>query len=238
MFAYPEKESNVIRNVLLDLDDTLLDFHRAEAEAIRHTLAEIGIDPTDETVALYSKINRSCWAKLETGEYTREEVLHRRFDMLFATLGVSGNSHETQKLYEYRLSLGAYYLDGAEELLDLLYGTYRLYLATNGIVNVQSRRIKDSGIGKYFDGIFVSEKIGYNKPDKRFFDAAFAEIQDFSKDETIIVGDTLTSDILGGINAGIKTVYFNPNHRKNDTGITPHYEISSLSELTELLKTM
>ena len=228
----------MIKNVLPDLDDTLLDFHRAEAEAIRHTLAKIGIEPTDETVRLYSKINRSCWAKLELGEYTRDEVLHKRFDMLFDTLGMSGDSHETQKLYEYRLSLGAYYLDGAEELLDELYGKYRLYLATNGIINVQSRRIKDSGIGKFFDGIFVSEKLGYNKPDKRFFDLAFAEIEGFSHDETVIVGDLLTSDIKGGLNAVIKTVYFNPKGAKNDTGIIPHYEISSLSELPKLLKEM
>lgn len=228
----------MIKNVLLDLDDTLLDFHRAEAEAIRHTLREFGIDPTDETIRLYSKINRSCWEKLERGEYTREEVLHRRFDILFDTLGTSGDSHATQKLYEYRLSLGAYYLDGAEELLCELYGKYRLYLATNGIVNVQSRRIKDSGIGKYFDGIFVSERIGYNKPDKRFFDAAFSEIPDFSLEETVIIGDSLTSDILGGLNAGIKTVFFNPKGYDNATSITPHYEIRSLSELPRLLTEM
>ena len=226
----------MIKNVLLDLDDTLLDFHRAEAEAIRHTLREVGIDPTDETVRLYSRINRSCWEKLELGEYTREEVLHKRFDILFDTLGTVGDSHATQRLYEYRLSLGAYYLDGAEELLDTLFGKYRLYLATNGIVNVQSRRIKDSGIGKYFDGIFVSERIGYNKPDKRFFDIAFLEIPDFSHSETVIIGDSLTSDIKGGLNAGIKTVFFNPKGQKNGTGITPHYEISSLSELPKLLK--
>lgn len=228
----------MIKNLLLDLDDTLLDFHRAEAEAIRHTLGEIGIEPNDEVVALYSRINRSCWAKLELGEYTREEVLHKRFEMLFRALGTTGDPHETQKLYEYRLSLGAYYLDGAKELLDTLYGKYRLYLATNGIVNVQTRRISDSGIGKYFDGIFVSEKIGYNKPDKRFFDIAFAEIPDFKQDETVIIGDTLTSDIQGGINAGIKTVYFNPKKRENLTGITPHYEISSLGELPKLLEKM
>ena len=228
----------MIKNLLLDLDDTLLDFKKAEAIAIRETMSEIGIDPSDENVQLYSKINRSCWAKLELGEYTREEVLHNRFDMFFSHLGVTGDSHQTQKIYEYKLSLGAYYLDGAEDLLNSLLGKYRLYLATNGIVNVQTRRIADSGIGKYFDGIFVSEKIGYNKPDKRFFDEVFEAIPDFKLSETIIVGDGLASDIKGGINAGIKTVYFNPRRLENTTGIIPDYEISSLSELPELLKKM
>lgn len=228
----------MIRNVLFDLDDTLLDFKRAEAVAIRRTLYEMGIDPTDSTVELYSRLNRSCWAKLETGEYTRDEVLHRRFDMLFAALEIEGDSHETQKRYEHLLSQGAFILDGARELLDELFAEYRLYLATNGIINVQARRIVDADIGKYFDGVFVSEMIGYNKPDVRFFEIAFSDIPDFKKEETVIIGDTLTSDIKGGINAGIKTVYFNPRGAKNDTGITPDYEIHSLGEIPELLKTM
>ncbi len=226
----------MIKNVFLDLDDTLLDFKRAESQAIRNTLAKLGIEPTDETVSLYSRINKSCWEKLELGLYTRDEVLYTRFNMLFGRLSISGDAHATQRIYEYELSLGAYFLDGAEELLDSLYGKYRLYLATNGIMAVQKRRIESSGIGKYFDKIFVSERIGYNKPDKRFFDACFAEIEGFKKEETVIVGDSLTSDIKGGINAGIKTVYFNPLCKENSTGITPDCEIHSLGELAEMLE--
>lgn len=228
----------MIKNLLLDLDDTLLDFKRAEAMAIRDTFEKLNIDPSDENVALYSKINRSCWARLELGELTREEVLHNRFDILFEKLGIEGDSHKTQEMYEYKLSLGAFYLDGALELLNTLYGKYRLYLATNGIIKVQARRIEDSGIGKYFDDIFVSEKIGYNKPDKRFFDLCFNTIQGFKHEETVIVGDTLSSDIKGGINAGIKTIYFNPHSIENTTDIVPDYEIHSLSELPRLLEKM
>lgn len=228
----------VIKNVLLDLDDTLLDFKRAEAIAIRDTFIELNIDPSEENIKLYSTINRSCWARLELGELTRDEVLHNRFDILFQKLGIEGDSHKSQEIYEYKLSFGAFYLDGAEELLNTLQGKYRLYLATNGIIKVQTRRIADSGIGKYFDDIFISEKIGYNKPDKRFFDISFNTIPDFKQEETVIIGDTLTSDIKGGINAGIRTVYFNPGRKENKTDIIPDYEIHSLSELPQLIEKM
>ena len=226
----------MVKNILLDLDDTLLDFKKAEAIAIRDAFVDLGIEPSDENVALYSKINRSCWAKLELGEYTRDEVLHKRFDMLFSHLGIKGDSHEAQKIYERNLSKGAFYLPGAKELLDALFGKYNLYLATNGIVNVQTPRIESSGIGKYFADIFVSEKIGYNKPDKRFFNEVFAKIEGFDPDETIIVGDGLESDIKGGLGAGIKTVYFNPRRLENATGITPNYEINSHAHLLKLLE--
>ncbi len=226
----------MLKHIFLDLDDTLLDFRRAESEAIKRTFEKIGIEPCDDNIALYSRINRSCWEKLESGILTRDEVLHTRFDILFSVLGATGNAHDTQRIYEHELSLGAYYLDGAEALLEELYGKYHLYLATNGIIAVQSRRIADSGIAKYFDDIFVSEKIGYNKPDKRFFDLCFSRIDGFKNDEAVIVGDSLTSDIRGGINAGIRTVLYNPRHKKNETGIDPDHEIHSLGELPTLLK--
>ncbi len=228
----------MIKNVFLDLDDTILDFKRAEAEAIRRTFNVLGIEPSEGNIELYSRINRSCWEKLEAGIFTRDEVLHTRFDMLFEALGAEGDAHATQRIYEHELSLGAYMLGGAEQMLDELYGEYRLYMATNGITAVQTRRIADSGVGKYFDEMFVSEKIGYNKPDKKFFDCCFSKIEDFRHDETVIVGDSLSSDIKGGINAGIRTVYFNPKHKENNTGILPNYEIHSLAELAGILKGM
>ncbi len=228
----------MIKNVFLDLDDTLLDFTRAEAEAIRGAFIEIGIPPTDENVSLYSKINRSCWERLEIGELTRDEVLHTRFDILFSHLGINGDSHTTQQIYEHKLSLGAYYLDGAEDLLCALHGKYRLYMATNGIVNVQKPRVEKTGIAKYFDGIFISEHIGFNKPDVRFFDTCFASLPDAKRTESVIVGDSLTSDIKGGRAAGIKTVWFNPRRKQNTTDITPDYEIHAHHELIELLKGM
>ncbi len=228
----------MIKHIFFDLDDTLLDFGRAEAEAIRRTFTALGIVPSDDNVKLYSRINRSCWKRLETGEFTRDEVLHRRFDILFETLGTNGDAHSTQRIYEHELSLGAYFLDGAEALLNALYGNYRLYLATNGIITVQSRRISALGLEKYFEHIFVSERIGYNKPDKRFFDECFSAIDGFCRGEAVIIGDSLSSDIQGGINAGIRTVYYNPRQTKNETDTIPTLEVHSLEEIPEILKGM
>ena len=158
--------------------------------------------------------------------------------VLFDQLGIEGDSHEAQEIYENNLAKGAFYIPGAKELLENLYGKYRLYMATNGIIKVQTPRLDATGIRKYFDGIFVSERIGFNKPDKRFFDAVFEAIEDFKPEETVIVGDGLASDIKGGINAGIKTIYFNPRGFENETGIIPDFEIRSLDELPTLLQAL
>lgn len=226
----------MIKTVLLDLDDTILDFHAAEYAAIRATFDEVGAPSDDATVRRYSEINRSCWQRLERGELTRCEVLVERFKLLFAELDIDADPIVTQNVYEHRLSLEHPFIEGGRELLDVLYGKYALYIASNGTPLVQDRRIADSGIAKYFDGIFISERIGANKPSREFFDAAFATIEGFSREETVIVGDSLTSDVLGGINAGIRTCYFNPHSKENNTGITPDYEIRSLSELPILLE--
>ncbi len=225
----------MIRNVLFDLDDTLFDFHKAEKIALTKTLVHFGIDPTEETLALYSTINAAHWKRLELGEISREEVKVGRYRELFETIGVECDPVKATAYYESMLAIGHYFMPGAPELLWELYGKYRLYIVSNGTAKVQEGRIGSSGIAKYMDGIFISQILGANKPDKQFFDICFAEIPDFSLSETVIIGDSLSSDIKGGINAGITTVWFNPKGIENDSDIKPDYTIKELSEVPGLL---
>ena len=226
----------MIEYVFLDLDDTILDFHLAEHTALAATLESLGIPPCEETLARYSEINRACWERLERGELTRHQVLHTRFDILFSELSVDCDSATAQREYEHRLSLEHPFMDGGREVLDALYGRYKLYITSNGTAVVQDRRIAESGIARYFDKIFISQRVGCDKPSREFFNRVFAAIDGFDKSRAIILGDSLTSDILGGLNAGILTCYFNPKGRENKSGIKPHYEISSLSQFTRLLE--
>ena len=224
----------MIRNVLFDLDDTLFDFHKAEKIALTKTLVHFGIDPTEETLALYSTINATHWKRLELGEISREEVKVGRYRELFKTIGVECDPVKATAYYESMLAIGHYFMPGAPELLEELYRKYRLYIVSNGTAKVQEGRIGSSGIAKYMDGIFISQILGANKPDKQFFDICFAEIPDFSLSETVIIGDSLSSDIKGGINAGITTVWFNPKGIENDSDIKPDYTIKELSEVPGL----
>lgn len=225
----------MIRNVLFDLDDTLFDFHKAEKIALTKTLVHFGIDPTEETLALYSTINAAHWKRLELGEISREEVKVGRYRELFETIGVECDPVKATAYYESMLAIGHYFMPGAPELLEELYRKYRLYIVSNGTAKVQEGRIGSSGIAKYMDGIFISQILGANKPDREFFDICFAKIPDFSCAETVIVGDSLSSDIKGGINADIATVWFNPKEIENDSDIKPDYTIKELSEVPGLL---
>lgn len=225
----------MIRNVLFDLDDTLFDFHKAEKIALTKTLVHFGIDPTEETLALYSTINAAHWKRLELGEISREEVKVGRYRELFKTIGVECDPVKATAYYESMLAIGHYFMPGAPEMLEELYGKYRLYIVSNGTAKVQEGRIGSSGIAKYMDGIFISQILGANKPDKQFFDICFAEIPDFSLSETVIIGDSLSSDIKGGINAGTTTVWFNPKGIENDSDIKPDCTIKELSEVPGLL---
>ena len=228
----------MIRYVLFDVDDTLLDFGKAEAAAIRKTFERIGIPVTDELIRRYSEINAQQWSRFEKGEITREMLLTERFDILFSELGINVPSEMAQASYEYLLGIGHYFVDGAEELLEALKDKYELYIVSNGNASVQDRRLKSAGIIPYFKDIFISERVGFNKPSAEFFEACFERIPGFEKDKAVIVGDRLSSDILGGINAGVKTCWFNPRGDAPDPDIPADYEIKHLSELPALLESI
>lgn len=222
--------------VLLDLDNTILDFNTAEHRALGRALTAQGLPFDDEIAALYHRINNRHWEMLEDGILTREEVLVQRYEALFRELGLSGDAMKTQELYEGFLAEGHWFMPGAEELLESLYKTYRLFICSNGVQRVQDGRIKSAGIAPYFEKIFISEHMDGNKPEARFFEQCFREIPDFDRSRAIILGDSLTSDIRGGINAGIKTCWFNPNGKTNNGPIVPDYEIAALSEFERLLE--
>lgn len=224
--------------LLIDLDETILDFHKSEHDALKKTLSDAGIDPSEQTIRLFSRINDEHWKRLEKGEITRDQVLFGRFRVLFDTLGVADYDEEIPLKYMENLSSGYVYLPGAEEALAQLKKKYRLYLVSNGTASVQHRRLKASGASAYFDEVFISQEIGVNKPAKAFFDACFARIPDFSREKALIVGDSLSSDIRGGQNAGIDTCWVNPRHNACTLDILPTYEIESLTQLYSLLETL
>lgn len=227
----------MIECVMLDLDDTILDFHKAERIALSKTIRDFGVEPGEDVLNRYHLINKAHWEMLERGELTREEVLTNRFAVLFRELGRQVDPVACARDYEGNLGIGHYFLPGAEEAVTELHKKYKLYLASNGTASVQHSRLKSANLYRHFDGIFISQEIGFNKPSKEYFEACFAKIPGFDPKKAIIAGDSLTSDILGGKNAGIATVWVNPS-RKKAGDIQPDYEIESITQLEALLDTL
>jgi len=225
----------MIEFLFLDLDDTILDFKTAERVAIGKTIRQFGVEPTEEILQRYHRINKWHWEQLELGKMTRAEVLENRFGVLFESLGKEVDTTACARAYEKNLSQGHWFLPGAEEAVDRLHKKYRLFLASNGTASVQKGRMTSANLYRFFETVFVSQEIGHNKPSKAYFDACFARIPGFDPAKAMIVGDSLTSDIRGGINAGIKTVWVNPEHSPCGD-IRPDYEIEALSQLEGLLE--
>ena len=224
--------------LFVDLDDTILDFHKAEHIALGKTLQSFGLEPVQSVLDRYSLINKAHWERLERKELTREQVLVGRFGVLFREYGMEIDPVQCARTYEHNLSQGHYFLPGAYEAVESLSKKYKLYLASNGTARVQAGRLESANISHFFQEIFVSQTMGANKPDIKYFEACFARIPDFDVSKALIVGDSLTSDILGGKNAGMKTCWVNPTGKTVPEHIRPDYEIKALYDLEELLETL
>ena len=224
------------RIALFDADNTLLAFTRAEHDALCACLASRGLPHDEDTVAAYSAINDGHWKRLELGLTTRDRLKTERFGDFFASIGYSGDPVQMARDYESTLGQQTCLLEGALELIQALHGKCELYIVTNGITAVQKSRFGRCALAPYFDRSFISEEMGCAKPEKRFFDLVAAAIPGFDPKEALVIGDSLSSDIRGGINAGLDTCWFNPKGKEGRDDIRPDYEVRSLSEFVALLK--
>ena len=228
----------MIKILLWDGDGTLLDFSKAERYGIRKCFEIFSLgECTDEMLSRYSVINRKYWEMLERGELTKPQVLRGRFEEFFKTEGIKFDGIDDFNLeYQYRLGDKVFFCDNALETVKSLKGKVKQYAVTNGTYVAQHRKLTQSGLDKIFDGIFISDKIGFEKPSIDFFKAVQEKTGKFNHDEVMIIGDSLTSDINGGNNADILCCWYNPHNAKNKNNLRIDYEITDISQVLEILK--
>lgn len=220
--------------LLFDVDHTLLDFAASEKNALAKTFAAYDLPFTDAVYQWYLVNNAKLWQDYEKGLIDRKTVLYTRFVRLFQHFGYAGDGAAFEDSYRYNLDRSCVVFPEAPAVIQALSKTYALYVVTNGVASTQEMRIADSGLKPYFQDIFISEHFGSQKPQKAFFDQCFSRIPNFDPQLAIIIGDSLTSDIKGGNNAGIETCWFNPDGKENHTDAKVDYEIRSLTELLSL----
>lgn len=222
--------------ILFDADGTLFDFLASEREALILALRRFSVDVDEEGIRLYSQINDSLWKALERGEIEKDVLRVRRFEIFGREYGFTCDFDALSYAYTDALTEQMFMIDGAVDICRSLSKKYRMYIVTNGIEYVQRTRFERSPIKDFFDGVFISGEVGYEKPDIRFFKTVEDRIPDFSKEKTIIIGDSLTSDMKGGLNFGIDCCYYNPEGKKPPEDMAIKYTITELSELLEILK--
>lgn len=227
----------MIRTVLWDVDRTLLDFDAAQRAALKTLFSEFGLGPcTDAMTARYDAINHSFWGRLERCEITKPEVLIGRFEQFFTEYGIDP-AVSVPFNDRYQLCLGDTIVcrDDCLALLDFLRGKVRQYVVSNGTVIAQTKKLDRSGIGRRMDGVFLSEELGAEKPSPAFFDKVFDAIGPVDRREVMIVGDSLTSDMQGGMNAGIVTCWYDPDGAPVPKGYRIDHVIANLWDLLPLL---
>lgn len=224
----------MFKYLLIDLDGTLLDFNKGERKAFIKTMKEIcKYIPNEDEILLFSKINEECFQEFSKNNISRAEFHHLRFKRILEELNIKADIKAANDYYVNALKYNAEVYDDAKECLEYLYNKYDLYVASNGMKLVQDKRLELAGLKKYIKKNYISEECGANKPDIEFFNYIFKDLNDYDKSKYVIIGDRLDADIIGGINAGIKTIYINRNDVNND--IKPDYEIKDLRDIKRIL---
>jgi len=219
--------------LLFDADDTLFDFPRAEANALRWTLEQSGLPCDPACFEVYARCNLQVWKEFERGEVTSQELRVKRFRLFFDEVGLAGDPQTVSPLYLRNLALGSDLLPGAEAVIRAVQGRYHLALVTNGLQDVQRPRLARSALRDSFEHVFISEEVGAAKPSRAYFDAVFDGIGHPPKASVLLIGDSLTSDMRGGLAYGLDTCWYNPAGKTTDLPVT--YQIKKLEELRSFL---
>lgn len=226
-----------IKYILWDIDGTLLDFDFAEEEAIRTCFRDFKLgDCNNQMIERYKEINKKYWQRLEKGEISKKEVLEGRFYEFFSNYGLEVSiASEFNKAYQIYLGNIVRYNKHAQEIIQALKGKYLQFATTNGTAIAQHMKLAKSGLEQIFDDIFISEEMGVEKPSIKYFEKVFEKIGSNNRKEYLIIGDSLTSDMQGGNNAGIMTCWFNPKGKNKDKNVEIDFEIADLKELVGIL---
>lgn len=224
-----------IRILLMDIDDTLFDFQTGYKRALREALARFGVTCTPQLLSRYGAINDRLWERFERGEIEKDALYDERFRQLFDACGISASPSACNEAYHHALSLQHDLMPHCEQVLRQLHGPYEICIVTNGSTDIQTRRIADSGMAKYFDRVFISEQLGCKKPDREFYDRIFAVLGEENRACAVMIGDSLSSDMQGGRNAGLPTIFCGPRSRAD---ARCDYVAETLLELPALLAAM
>ncbi len=230
------KQSTKYKWLLFDADHTLFDFNAAAANALRDTFVIFGHKFLPEYAPIYQTINNQIWQAFEKGEISAERLRIERFELLMEKICLSENADAFSDRYLQFLGEGTDLIEGAEALVEWLNGRFQLALITNGLKDVQRPRLARSSIGHYFNPVIISDEVGVAKPNCRIFDIAFEQMGQPDKSDVLIIGDSLTSDMQGGVNYGIDTCWYNPTGRPLSGQIKVSYEINHLSDLLAVLE--
>ena len=225
--------------LMFDADGTLFDFDRAEAQALQSTLTQAGDQLGPEDLAAYrmafKRINGDLWRLFEDGGISQDTLKVARFGKLVDETGLNGDPQTMSEMYLANLALNSDLLPGAESVLETLSGHFQMAIITNGLQAVQRSRFGRATITAHFEAIIISDEVGAAKPDPRIFDVAFDQMDQPKREEVLIIGDSLTSDITGGINYGIDTCWYNPQGRPLPAGMVIQFEVRTLLQLPKLL---
>lgn len=223
-----------IKAVFIDIDNTLLDFNKCALWSMQKAFNDYDLSFENSMFDTFNMINNRLWLRIEKGELTKEELYACRWNMIFALIGIAVDGVEFENVFYSYLTESAEPVDGALDLLKYLHGKYLVCAASNASYAQQIKRLNNAGMTEYLDRIFISEQIGFSKPQKEFFERCFEKISPIVPSETVMIGDSLTADIEGGASFGMKTCRYNHN-LTNESSDLPDFTVCSLSEIKKYL---